>query len=72
MKTAKCEIEHCDNDVMHKKAGLCSACYSSMYYWGKYKFPTDVLVRKKKLVVYMDRMRALQPKVVHLPSRKRA
>lgn len=59
-----CSIEYCENEVTHKKADICTACYSSMYYWGKKKSPTDILTRKKKLRVYAARLAALQPALI--------
>lgn len=54
-KQAKCLVEHCDRPVECPKSGLCKRCYSGLYYWSR-KSVTEIVKRKQKLRVFMDRM----------------
>ena len=46
--------------VQHKRAGLCNACYSALYYWSR-KTPTEIRERELNLEVYAKRMSLLSP-----------
>lgn len=67
----KCAIDGCDNGVFYKESGLCTACYSSLYYWRK-KSVTEVMRRKRKLHVFASRMEVAEPKVKVMRRRKKA
>lgn len=58
----RCQIEGCENEADHKKAKLCSACYSSIYYWSK-KTPTRQMIRVARLRVFQNRIMTLVPNV---------
>lgn len=64
----KCIIENCDREMQHPKSGLCSPCYSSLWYW-KQKSVTDIVKRKKNLRVFAARMDSAEPKVAVIGRR---
>jgi len=68
-KQTKCLVTGCDRDVECPKSGLCKRCYSGLYYWSK-KSVTEVVQRKLKLRLFMNRMDIVEPTVSALPTKK--
>lgn len=66
---SKCVISGCDNEIQHKKAKLCGACYSSIYYWTR-KTPTALMHRISRLRVFEARMESVAPSNVRLLRRR--
>lgn len=55
-RKAECSISSCDREAA--VSGLCSPCYSRMYYWMK-KTPGQVLKRQKQLNVIEEGLELL-------------
>lgn len=66
-----CSIDGCNNEINHKEAGLCSNCYSFMWYWTHNgKTPRDIISHGRKLTVRQNRIDALMPSNVVRTSKR--
>jgi hypothetical protein len=54
-----CAVDGCENAAFYKEAGLCQACYQGLYYWQRYRTPTQAMRRKRQLGVLDARMKLL-------------
>jgi hypothetical protein len=57
--TDQCSVDGCEREAFYKEAGLCQACYQGLYYWQRYRTPTEVIRRKHQLGVLDARMKLL-------------
>ena len=68
----KCSMDGCINDVVYKRRGICSACYSFMKYWGD-RSVSDKILHAQKIERWEKRAHVvLTPKkVTSIPRKKR-
>ncbi len=53
-----CIIKGCENEASSKSL-LCKTCRHGLYYWHK-KSPSQVLERKRKLIMYTSRLTSIE------------
>ena len=65
-----CIVEHCDQLVFYRSAGLCRQCYQRMRYWNA-KTITERMQRRRRLQVWDASLSAMDPSVAIVPSKIR-
>lgn len=64
-----CAVDHCDQPIHFRRAGLCKNCYQRMYYWEKRSI-TERMQRRRRLLVWGSSLAAMDPSVTLAPMRK--
>ena len=66
-----CVMDGCKNEAFYKESGLCTACYSFMYYWQN-RSVTDRMKHVQKIERWEKRAHsALMPKKVESIGHKK-